>query len=104
MSDEDNVIPAPVERSANLLLAKQIQAGKIKPNTRSAYERKVSILYALLRESHPQHYDAEKGVAKISMVKSKNSPVMKQASCAHVGGYRSAIVDLYKLRQSFKYE
>ena len=35
-------------------------------------------------------------MAKISMVKSKNSPVMKQASCAHVGGYRSAIVDLYK--------
>ena len=56
------------------------------------------------------YYDAEKGLgklplpvdviaefmAKISMVKSKNSPVMKQASCAHVGGYRSAIVDLYK--------
>ena len=53
------------------------------------------------------YYDAEKGLgklplpvdviaefmAKISMVKSKNSPVMKQASCAHVGGYRSAIVD-----------
>ena len=110
MSDEDNVIPAPVARSANLELAKQIQAGKIKQNTRSAYERKVSILYAFLRESHPHHYDAEKGLrklqlpvdviaefmAKISMVKSKNSPLMKQASCTHVGGYRSAIVDLYK--------
>ena len=112
MSDEDNVIPAPVARSANLELAKQIQAGKIKQNTRSAYERKVSILYAFLRESHPHphNYDAEKGLrklplpvdviaefmARISMVKSKNSPLMKQASCAHVGGYRSAIVDLYK--------
>ena len=56
------------------------------------------------------YYDAEKGLgklplpvdviaefmAKISMVKSRNSPIMKQASCAHVGGYRSAIVDLYK--------
>ena len=110
MSDEDNVIPAPVARSTNLELAKQIQAGKIKQNTRSASERKVSILYAFLRESHPHHYDAEKGLrklqlpvdviaefmAKISMVKSKNSPLMKQASCANVGGYRSAIVDLYK--------
>ena len=46
MSDEDNVIPAPVARSANLELAKQTQEGKIKQNTRSAYERKVSILYA----------------------------------------------------------
>ena len=111
MSDEDNVIPAPVARSTNLELAKQIQAGKIKQNTRSAYERKVSILYAFLRESHPHHYDAEKGVgklplpvdviaefmAKISTVKSKNSPVMKQASCVHVGGYRSAIVDKIRL-------
>ena len=110
MSEEDNVIRAPVARSANLELAKQIQAGKIKQNTRSAYERKVSILYAFLRESHPNYYDAEKGLgklplpvdviaefmAKMSMVKSRNSPVMKQASCAHVGGYRSAIVDLYK--------
>ena len=110
MSDEDNVIPAPVARSANLELAKQIQAGKIMQSTRSAYERKGSILDAFLRESHPHHYDAEKGLgklplpvdvivefmAKISMVKSKNSPLMKQASCAHVGGYRSAIVDLYK--------
>ena len=110
MSDEDNVIPAPVARSTNLELAKQIQAGKIMQNTRSAYERKGSILDAFLRESRPHHYDAEKGLgklplpvdviaefmAKISMVKSKNSPLMKQASCAHVGGYRSAIVDLYK--------
>ena len=108
MSDEDNVIPAPVARSTNLELAKQIQAGKIKQNTRSAYERKVSILYAFF--SHPHNYDAEKGLrklplpvdviaefmARISMVKSKNSPLMKQASCSHVGGYRSAIVDLYK--------
>ena len=55
------VISAPVG-SANLVLAKQTKAEKIKPNTRSSYERKVSILYAFLRESHRRHYDAEKGV------------------------------------------
>ena len=42
MADQDN--PVAVKRTANFLLAKEIQAGKIKPCTRSAYHRKVEIL------------------------------------------------------------
>ena len=35
-------------------------------------------------------------MATISTVKEKITKVMKQGSCAHVGGYRNAIVDLHK--------
>ena len=108
--DDDEVNPVAVQRSANFLLAKEIQAGKIKPCTRSAYQRKVEILNQFLKGSHPDYYDSEKEIYKlplpadilaefmatISTVKDKKTKVMKQASCAHVGGYRSAIVDLYK--------
>ena len=108
--DDDEVNPVAVQRSANFLLAKEIQAGKIKACTRSAYQRKVEILNQFLKSSHPNYYDSEKEICKlplpadilaefmatISIVKDKKTKVMKQASCAHVGGYRSAIVDLYK--------
>ena len=61
-----------------------------------------------MKSSHPNYYDSEKEICKlplpadilaefmatISIVKDKKTKVMKQASCAYVGGYRSAIVDL----------
>ena len=70
----------------------------------------MEILNQFLKGSHPNYYDSEKEIYKlplpadilaefmvtISTVEDKKTKVMKQASCAHVGGYRSAIVDLYK--------
>ena len=57
--DDDEVNPVAVQRSANFLLAKEIQAGKIKPCTRSAYQRKVEILNQFLKGSHPNYYDSD---------------------------------------------
>ena len=56
MADQDN--PVAVKRTANFLLAKEIQAGKIKPCTRSAYHRKVEILNQLLKGSYPNYCDS----------------------------------------------